>query len=334
MSGIDDEVLRAMLAERADRVAAGTAGEVMAHVRAEVRGPRQGAAFSVLPVLTGRSPAFGAGWAAAAMIAVLVLAVVATRPPAASPSPASTGGASAASSSSAALPASSATPGPTAAPGHVSPAQLRQALAAHALDGRLLLVDSTLRLDTTVRHCPNGGCSPEYDLDLLGPVVTDAQPGQPIAPAQPEVGSTPLSGTFVVVPDLGALILAGRLEGSLASPIALSTLAGYQPSDPGAAVALQAIGGVLFRNSTAQCATAACGPRDFITRAGPGTATNAVDVTVATPALGIESSAAEVAGPFLVRTGTGQRLEVVGRYDIGAYSLVDFPSDGSASPGP
>ena len=80
MSGFDDDALRDMLTSRADRLTPNAPGEVMVRVRAEVRGPRQGAAFSVLPVLTGRSPAMGAGWAAAIMVAVLVMVIVGTRP--------------------------------------------------------------------------------------------------------------------------------------------------------------------------------------------------------------------------------------------------------------
>jgi RNA polymerase sigma-70 factor, ECF subfamily len=318
MSAFDDEALREMLAARADRLPSEAAGQVMAAVRAEVRGPRQGAAFSVLPVLTGRSPAVGAGWAAAAMVAVLVMAVLATRAPTASPSPSVPGTVASASSPLATSPAP-----PVAA--HISLADLGRALDDGSLDGGLVLVDTTLRLQPIA--CQAGEtCGAKYSLDFVGPVTTDPEPGQPVVPARPADGSTPLAGTFVVVPDRGALILVGRMEGSLASPIDLSAFAGYQPADPGAALALQAISGQLIRNSTEQCSVTPCVPRDFITWAGLGGATNAADVTTATPALGIEGQAAGASGPFLVRTGTGDRLEVVGRYDIGASTVVDMPA--------
>ena len=339
MSGLDDDALRDMLTGRADRLSPRAAAEVMAHVRSEVRGPRQGAAFAVLPVLAGRSPVIGAGWAAAAMIAVLVMVMVANQPPAASPAPSAAASPPAVVTPSAPAPPPSTqtSPAPTPArsgsalrPLHVSLAELRLALQDGSLDGRLLLVGSTLVADPAT--CPAGvTCSRDYSLDFVGPVVTDRRPGQPVVPARPDAGSAPLSGTFVVVPYRGTLILVGRLEGSLASPVMPAAVTNsYQPPDPGGSIALQAIEGTLDRDAHLPCTSSGdCSP-PAITWTYPETQANGAAggaelVTLDSPALGIDPTQRRAAGPLLVRTGTGQRHEVVARYDIGDYGIVDVP---------
>ena len=334
MSGPDDDALRDMLAARADRLSADAANEVMARVRIEVRGPRRGAVFGVLPVLAGRSPAVGAGWAAAAVVAALVMALVATRPPAASPSPPASASAAGVTAPSASAPARSAAPSPAsspvAPPRHVSLSELRQALQGGSLDGRLVLADSTLVADATA--CPAGqNCRAQYSLEFLGPVVTDRRTGEPIVPAAPDAGSTPLTGTFLLVPYRRTLILVGRAEGSLASPVMPSALNGsYQPPDPGGSIALQALDGTLDQDAHLPCTSNGdCSP-PAITWTYPeaqadGAAGGAELVTLEVPALGIDPSVRKVPGPFLVRTGAGPRHEVVGRYDIGGYTVVDMP---------
>jgi len=418
MSVLDDDTLRAMLADRADRLSPNTAGEVMVHVRAEVRGPRQGAVFSVLPVLTGRSPAIGAGWAAAAMIAVLVMVMVATRPSVAAPSLAVTTP-SVAIGSAAATPLPSGIPKRTAvelagahvqgpsinplselvgatagayrdlatsgaldggvpvdptrlvwavtftgferqtiyvdfftgaylgmqhdlspsdpaqsfpvATPQISPNDLLRVVNDGSYDGRLVLVNSTLRgIPSPV--CNPAPCPPGFALDFVGRVVTTPNSSQPVVPAAPEAGSVPLTGTFVVVPWKGTLILVGRMEGSLASPVAWTTItSGYVPPDPGAEIAVQAVSGWLTRNVALPCASVAsggsgCGLVDQLTDGPLGSGGLATTPRVDAPALGVDATATGVAGPFLVRTGTGAGLEIVGRYDVGAYTTVDTPT--------
>ena len=322
MSGIDDEALRAMLFARADRLAPHAAGEVLAGVRDGIRRPNKGGALAVLPVLTGRTPVIGAGWAAAAMVAVLVMVVVATRPPSASPSasvPASA--AVVAPSVATSGPASPlATPVPSGLvlqPAHISITALHQALADRSLDGHLVVVDSTLR-QVALRCAAPGPCPPLYDLDFVGPVVTEASPGLPVVPAQPAASSTPLAGTFVLVPHQGSLILVGRLEGSVASPVAVEAL--FSGSETPGSISLQAVGATLRRDVPAKC-MAPCPNVDMLSDGTSGDA-----VTVASPAPGIDPTVQSVAGPFLVRTRTGSSPLVVARYDAGGYTVVDMPT--------
>lgn len=323
---VDDDALRAMLTTRADRIAATAADEIMQAVRAEVRGPRQGAAFSVLPVLTGRSPAIGAGWAAAAMIAVLVMVVVATHPPGTTPSASPSRGAASASA------LVGPTPWPSAAPSgaHISITDLRRDLNdGTSADGHLFLVNGTLQ-GPLLLTCPNDPCAAEYTLEFVGSVVTDQRPGQPVTPARPADGSAPLTGTFLVVPWRGTLILVGRMEGSLGSPVAVSTLTNsYMPSDPGGTIALQAVSGQIAVERVA-CPTVVPGPSSCTPAyvlsdpAAPGA--GSTNVRMASPALGIDEGVNPISGPFLVRTGTGSQPEVVGRYDQGAIPTVDLPA--------
>ena len=327
MSGFDDDALRDMLTSRADRLTPNAPGEVMVRVRAEVRGPRQGAAFSVLPVLTGRSPAMGAGWAAAIMVAVLVMVILGTRP-ATVATPSSAGAGTTVVSPSVSPSASSATT--PSLPTTMALADLRRAVTDRSLDGRLVLVDTTLLASYT--SCATDPCSPQYQLQFVGPVTTDARPGQPVVPGRPADGTPPLVGTFVIVPWQGTLILVGRLEGSLGSPVSWTTITtGYVPPDPGSEIAIQAVTGWLIRNVAVPCPSVAsgdagCGPVDQLADGPVGNGGPATIPRVDVPALGIDASANPVAGPFLVRTGTGVGLEIVGRYDLGAYTAVATPT--------
>ncbi len=330
MSGLDDDALRAMLAARADRLSPDVAGEVMVHVRAELQGPRQGAAFSVLPVLAGRTPAIRAGWAAAAMIAVIVMVVVATRPPTAAPSPSAQASAVVAVSPGAPASSGVATGAPSssvdARTSHVTPLELGRALSDGSLDGRILAVDSVLREPTL---CPIQSCGDAYQLDLVGPVLTQMRPALPVVPAAPAAGSAPLQGTFLVVPFAGSLVLVGRMEGSLASPLPWSAISGaYVPADPGAELAIQPVTGWLQRIALPCVPSAACPDGGQLTDADPSAAAvgSAVAVSVASPVLGVDPAATVTSGPFLVRTGTGSSPEVAARYDPGSIATIDLPS--------
>lgn len=330
MSGLDDDALQAMLAARADRLSPNAAGEVMVGVRAEVRGPRQGAAFSVLPVLAGRTPAIGAGWAAAAMIAVIAMVIVATRPPTASPSPSAAASAVVAVSPGSSASSEVATASPSSAiaatPSRVTMLELGRALSDGSLDGRILAVDSVLRGLPT--PCPIQSCGDAYQLDLVGPVVTQMRPALPVVPAAPAAGSTPLQGTFLVVPSSGSLVLVGRMEGSLANPLPWSAISGaYVPADPGAELAIQPVSGWLQRIALPCVPGSACPDGGQLTDGDPsaGAAGRAVAVTVASPALGVGPVATVAAGPFLVRTGAGSNPEVAARYDAAAIVTIDPP---------
>lgn len=320
---VSEDAVRAMLVARADRLPPGIPGEVMAGLRREMREPRQGAALDILPVLAGRSSGVGAGWAAAAMVGMIVLAVLAAQlqdgPPSAPTGPDGSPPAASTPLAPATVPLDA-----TSGSSQVSRTALERALGDGSLDGRLLLVDSTLLVGAT--SCPAVPCAAQYTLQLVGPVATEGRRRQPLVPASPAEGTTPLGGTFLVVPDRGTLILVGRMEGSLASPVDAATLVGgYQPSGRGAELALQAVDGRLVQGTPSGCEPVASCVSGAPTLWGDARGGGGIAVGVAHAALGIDPSAAVVRGPFLVRTGTGPRLEVVGRYDPGAYSTVDVP---------
>lgn len=354
MSELDDRVLAAVLASRADRLGPDAEREVLAGVRDQVRVPRRGAALAAIPLLTGRTPALGAGWAAAAMIAAIVLAIAATRLPASGP-PASAAPPAAVVASGAPSPAVAtpgavvpATPAFTAAPvpgasGEPSPGRIqpryvtlemaRAAVKSGSLDGRIVLVESTLRTATGYGDCSVPPCG-QATLDFVGGVVTGQKPGLPVEPASLDPASGPLAGAFVVVPWRGSVLLVGRLQGSLASPILPGQQnASYQPPDEGGAIALQAVAGTLDWDVVTPCPpNGDCSPPGLTATfgtPGPDGAAGVVQfVTVADPAVGVDRTVRRLEGPFLVRTGTGNRHEVVARYALGDVVVVDMPRVG------
>ncbi len=326
MSELRDDDVRAMLEARADRLPARVAAGVMAAVHEEVRAPRGGAAFAVLPVMPGRSSMPGTGWAAAALVAVLVLAVLGGLPrsgPAAtvSPSEPSPG------SSSAASPGASTPGGGFRA--IVSLVQLRRALADGSLDGRLVLVNSTLRRGVAPA-CPAGGCAPTFGLDLVGPVVTDSRSTQPAVPAQPGSSALVSGVDWVVVPHAGTLVLIGRMADPADQPQTWSVLMPrlQRLLDPEAW--LEPVAGWLVHRP---------GGTNVITESQPqpdGTLVGGrqAEFTLADPALGIDPSAAVTEGPFLVRLRSGEQPEIVARYDLSSLIAVVMPPITCAEPPP
>ncbi len=311
----DDDELRAMLEARAHRVGASAPREVMAAVRDEMRAPREPATFAVVPLLTGRRRSGGLGWVVAALVAVVVLAV-AGRGTFTSPSTAT----DAATAGASAMVSTAATTPPAAT--DVSLAGLRQALADRSLDGRILLVDTTLR---NVAHvdCPAiGPCPSAWSLDLVGPVVTHAQPGKPIVPAVPGGPFPALPGTWVVVPKEGSLFLAGRVQDPVLQPTTWSAIASRRgPLNLGLGVTLEPIAGWMVPGGTgAARVIAERRPSSEGTVTGPSAA-----FTLLSPALGIGPTAATVDGPFLVRLGDGPLGDVVARYDPATLVRVAIP---------
>ncbi len=333
MSELRDVELSAMLEARADRLPASADGEILAAVRDEMRAPSGAGVFAVVPVaIRGRGAMPGAGWAAAALVAVVVLAVVGGLPrssttpastglaPTGSPSPASPGPSPGAGGSS--------EPG-VAGPAVVSLTQLKQALADGSLDGRLVLVDSTLR--RTVALCPTDACPPTFGLDLVGPVVTDSRPAQPVAPAQPGSSIGSLGGTWVVVPHAGTLVLVGWLVDPVAKPLGWSDLmARFGRLIPDRSTALEPIAGWLVEGTGGSRVVTEGRPLpDGVPLGGPQ-----AEFTLANPALGIDPHATVTEGPFLVRLGSGAQTEIVARYEPGSLVTVAMPRIGCAEPPP
>lgn len=330
MTAFHDDDLRAMLEARADRLAPGASHEVMAGVRDHIREPRQGAAFSVLPVLTGRSPAFGAGWAAAAMIAVLAIVVMATRPQVAGPSP-SAGGAGPSGvigSPSASSPAVSSSP--DALDRTISITQLRGAVNDGSADGKLFEVATTLEESPNI-FCAQDPCAKQYDLAFVGGVITDERPGLSVKPARPDEASVPFEGTFVVTPWKGSLVLLGMLDGSLDKPVDAGSVASSSVNAGPGVIGIAAVSGRLVWEGAA-CPTQLPGDSfcdqfllSYIRALAPGTAL--VPVGVVDPMLGVDlSQVDQVDGPFLVQTGTGARPTVFARYDASEVHIVRAPT--------
>ncbi len=328
----DDLDLRAMLEARADRVGASAPREVMAAVRDEMRAPREGAAFAVMPLiavvplLTGRRRAGGLGWVAAALVAVVVLAVVG-RGSFTSPSTA-TDAATAGSSASPATAPSGATA--------VSIAGLRRALADRSLDGRLLTIDTDLRESQPLISCVSNPCPRSWALDMVGPVVTAAQDGQPVVPGVPGPDVTLAGATWVVVPHDGQLFLVGAAREPIGRPQTWSALvaaAGPEGMLAGSATLLaglwlEPVAGWLAPGTGGATDRAIAERRPGSEPAGPQTS-----FPLASPAPGIDPAATvPTEGPFLVRLGAGPKPEVVARYDPASLVRVTMPPITCAPP--
>ncbi len=331
MSELRDDELSAMLEARAGRMSASADREILAAVRDEMRAPSGAGAFAVVPVvIRGRGALPGAGWAVAALVAVLALAVAgglprsATTP--ASVAPVTTGSAESASPGSPALSGGPSEPG-VAGPAVVSLTGLKQALVDGSLDGRLVLIDSTLR--RTVAPCPTDTCAATFGLDLVGQVDTDSRPAQPAAPAQPGPQIASLGGTWVVVPHSGTLVLVGRLADPVDQPVGWSELnSRFGALILDRATALEPISGWLVDGTDgARVVTESPPLTDGVPLGGPK-----AEFTLANPALGIDPHAVVTEGPFLVRLGTGPQPEIVARYQPGSLVTVAMPRITCAEP--
>jgi len=310
----DDRELRAMLEARASRVPASTPREVMAAVRQEMQAPREGAAFAVVPLLAGRRRGAGLGWVAAALVAVVVLAVVG-RGSFTSPS--------SATNAASAVVSSSPVTGPSGAT-DVSLAGLRQALADGSLDGRIVLVDTTLRETPLLISCVSV-CPRFWALDLVGPVVTDRQPGEPIVPAVLNQALPSLAGTWVVVPHAGMLFLAGRVSDPIYQPMTwadLESRPGPVSIDP-SGTTLEPIRGWLVHGGPNVTDRVISEQRPAADGTPAGTTTV---LTLEGPAPGIDPASVVTEGPFLVRTAPGSKARVVARYEPASLVRVAMPT--------
>lgn len=318
----DDEVLRAMLDARADRLPARAAADVVAAVHDEVRAPRAAAAFAVLPVMTKRGSMPAAGWAAAALVTVLVLAVLGGLPrsgPAATgtPSEPSPGSPSAVSPGSSPAPSpglrSPASPGspapssePSTAPGAslVTPAGLRSGLVDGTLDGHLVLIDGQLKV--VPMFCTLG--SDCFGIAVAGfedvPVSHDDQLTRPAAAA--------MHGELAFVVNEQTLAFVGRVVWDVGSPVSLASLMASEPAGAPDPFALTPVTGWLVVGGVHTCpmlgvgATPCPGPPPRLTDLRPtpdGLMSSGLQVPVAVDASvpGGQADTVVTPGPFLVR---------------------------------
>lgn len=353
---MDDAELRAMLEARANRMPLGASREVLAAVRSVGRVPAGGAGFALVPVArSGGRAVAPAGWAVAALVAVVAIAVLGGRPERA---PGASAGASA--GATAAAPTGSAGPSASGLPevaGEISGAQLRPAIADGSLDGRIMLVEG--QLQSVAWPCPIGTAEPCTRLFIPGldgiAVTWDGaqrvtnDPGGS-APGPGAATPAPAAGTLVVVPREGHLELLGRLTGDLEHPDTLSDLM-YQRrligvSDP---LALASVAGWLVIGGIHSCpalgpgATPCPGPGPLLTDKEPfpeGLMTSDVQaqVAISSSPVGIEAGQVVTPGPFLYRVAGVAACDdvasscpfrwgwmVVARYDANQVLRVSIP---------
>ena len=333
-----DDALRAMLEARADRVAAPTSREVMAAVREEMRAPREGAAFAVVPIITGRRGTGSLGWWAVALAAVVVVAVAGGRslssPPTSTFTPS---GSSSASSSLVGSPSPDAavvTPAPSPAisttPGRASALTLdglRSALADGSLDGRIVLVPGALQV--TAVPCPSPAGPDCFGIAMVG--LENVSMTWDLSLTQSDVPS--MHGELAFRIHGQTLVFIGRVDGSLSEPMSPERLAAVTPADVDP-LALRVVGGWLLVGGLHTCpflgpsATPCPGPGPVITDGQPtsdGMATSDVQVhaSIAAGAPGIVGGRMVTAGPFLVRLGSG--VQVLARYDPATLVSVAPP---------
>jgi hypothetical protein len=320
MTAPPDDELSAMLEARADRMQAAAGREVLAAVREEMRAPRGGARFALLPVVNGRGMNGPVGWAAIGLVAVLVLAVMGGRlgtgptrpssgaasvsPPAVAASPDAAGSTVPAASTAPATQVAASPPIPT-----VTMDQLRTGLADGTLEGWTVLV--TGRLELQPWPCPSPMPEDCYGLQLHGLNGVDvAHAGvmtatEAFARIPGDMTDRPMA--FRVTG--GQLALLGWVTQGADAPLTVSRL--LQGGPPPGRAEVAAVDGWLIggRPSLASCpgsaATQCSVTRPVLADASPRpdgqpTSGDAIEVTV-DGSLGLAPVPAAIAGPFLVR---------------------------------
>jgi hypothetical protein len=165
---VRDDDLEGMLGTRADRLPAHVGREVIAAVRAEVRGPKGGVGFAVLPVTRGRGSRAPVGIAAIGLVAVLVLAVTGGRLDAKPSSPAASPhvglGTPGQTSGTSPVPPASTVGGPTAST--LTMDGLRAGIDAGTLEGRTVMLTGSLELQPW--PCPSPAPDDCFGLQIRG----------------------------------------------------------------------------------------------------------------------------------------------------------------------
>ena len=349
---VADADLRDMLARRARRMPPEAGREVLAAVREEMRAPKGGIGFALLPVArAGRRSVAPAGWAVAALVAVLAFAVLGGR---LDRGPAATGETTDAPATEvvSGMPTAS---GPADVVQRLSAARLVLGIADGSLDGRLVLIDGSLRL--VPQPCPSpttaASCALPSIIGLEGvPVAWDREILVSVTAASGD-GTVPglvRAGTLVATPHDRGLVLLGYLAGDVERPLPFADLVSqflYSRADP---LALHPVSGWLIVDATRGCLrTPDASPCPALppritdlepTAEGFNRSGTEVEVAVSNPASGIDPRQVVTPGPFLVRLGIGRLVcpentgcagrpawgwTVVARYDPGAAVLVEIP---------
>jgi hypothetical protein len=326
---LDDGELRAMLGERASRMAPDSAREALAAVRSVVRGSAAGrGGFSVLAIgPRGSDSRLPVALVVAGMVTVLVVGLIGGRlgggptarsagpvgPSAAVPSPPAASPGAKPAASPAAKPATS----PAAKPATNDAARLRPLVANGTLDGHLLVVDGELEAIEVPCREP-GACTVLALTGLEGIIVTDERqsPG-------PDPGTLPGRGQLVFTPHDGALAFLGVAPARLDRP---TTVAELGDSLGGALGArrdlLEVVSGWLVVGGLHSCpllgpgATSCPGPPPWLTDDKPfdeGMLSSNVGmhVGIADPLAGGPITQTVTEGPFLVRPVSGWEVVAV-----------------------
>lgn len=350
MSEPRDDELRSMLEARADRLPASAVDAVRAAVRDEMRTAPGGATFAVLPVTTrGRGAKAPAGWAALALVAVLVLAVtggrldLGTAPPGSSTAPTA---ASSGPSLVAVVPGGTSTSG--ASPATVAPAspavsalprlpimtaaQLVAALADGSLDGRLVLVAG--RLKVLALPCPYPVPPDCFGITVSGldnvSMTWDGKLSRD--------GAAAMQGGLAFVVRGSTLVFAGRVTSNLSEPLELLQLVDLPVSDTAPdPFALTPVGGWLVVGGIHSCpamrpgASPCSGPGPRLTDVQPGAdgiinSDLQVPVDLAASVPGVRAGSIVTPGPFLVRTEQAPGCRDLKTVDLTACLSVKPPT--------
>ncbi|MEW6223052.1 MAG: hypothetical protein AB1627_00335 [Chloroflexota bacterium] len=349
---VGDTHLRDMLARRAGRMPPEAGREVLAAVREAMRAPKGGIGFALLPVArAGRGSVAPAGWAVAALVAVIAFTVLGGR---LGRGPAATGGTTdtPATDVPSGVPTAS---GPAGAVQRLSAARLALGIADGTLDGRLVLIDSDL--DLVPQPCP----SPSTAMSCAQPVIVGLEDVRVTwdrelvvsVDATSGAGTPPglvRAGTLVATPHDGGLVLLGYLAGDVERPLPFADIVSqflYSRADP---LALHPVSGWLIDGVRGCLRTPDASPCPVLppritdlepTDEGFLRSGTAVEVAVSNPASGLDPQQVVTPGPFLVRLGIGRSScppddttcggaptlgwTVVARYDAGATVLVEVP---------
>jgi hypothetical protein len=346
---LDDE-LRAMLETRAAGASPGAVRDVADGVRAAIHSQDPQSAVGIRPVrVSGRGAWVPAGWMAAALVAVLVIAIGGGRLLPSVASPSASLSTTPVPSSSVPASASAATPVPSAAvaspiilPDPAAVAAFRDALNSGSLDGKLALIDGTL--ETVAVPCPSPAGPDCFGIAVAGLDGVSITWDGPLS----RVKVLGMSGTlaFVVLGD--TLVFVGRVDGELAAPTAVAAI--LASGRPPGGFDLFPVSGWLVVGGIHSCpmigpgGTPCPGPPPWLTDDRPFedgmlASNQGTNVTLYGTPVGRPQGQVVTPGPFLVRrvwktaicdapSGvdcSGMQWQVVARYDSGSVYRVVLP---------
>ncbi len=302
-----DDQLAAMLEARADRLPPTAAREVMAAVRAEIRTPKGGALFSVVPVTRTHAMSGRAGWAAVGLVAVLVLAVMGGRLDQRPSTPAGSGAGSGSPVSTV-----GATGGPAAtamapAAATITVAELRDGLDNGSLNGRIVLLTGSLKVREFRCFTPQA-CGSIEIVGLEGVEVSDRWWGAETVLTA--VNAHPGDSLMAFRAHVSGLELLGWPQQDPAAPVTVARLAAGIDGISGDDLAIVSgwLGPWLVSCASPSPSSGAVNCRDMRPALADGTTGSsgteigeAVEVTVAAGSRIGDAFLRGLEGPFLVR---------------------------------